>query len=132
MALLGRRFGGSASAETGNPLAKLRRQSIVGDRDVILVGDFNRNVGDDSFDDLLALEGLRCANAGTGPTKIDNTNTYDQIFLSLIQTKEWKEQFDAAPFDETDFGNDDTKARVAVSDHRPVWITLEVPASDDD
>ena len=35
-------------------------------------------------------------------------------------------------FDETDFGNDDKAANLAVSDHRPVWAVFSVTQDDDD
>ena len=35
-------------------------------------------------------------------------------------------------FDETEFGNDDEAANLAVSDHRPVWAELHTDKADDD
>ena len=34
-------------------------------------------------------------------------------------------------FDETDFGNDDKAANLAVSDHRPVWAVFSIDRDDD-
>ena len=108
------------------------QQATTNDDDLILVGDFNRNVGDDSFDQLLSVSGMLCANQDTIPTKISSNNTYDQIFLSTNETVEWTGEYDTLAFDEVFFDNDDHAAKLAVSDHRPVWITLFVPDSDDD
>lgn len=102
------------------------------DADLILVGDFNRNVGDDSFAGLLALASMIRANEDTGPTHISSRTTYDQIFIALDHTSEWTGEYFTSRFDEVVFDNDDDAAKLAVSDHRPVWITLFVPATDDD
>lgn len=102
------------------------------DDDLILVGDFNRNVGDSSFDELLAIPGMVRANEGTGPTHISSNSTYDQIFLSIGATREWTGEYDLYRFDEVQFADNDVAARLAVSDHRPVWITLYISESDDD
>jgi endonuclease/exonuclease/phosphatase family metal-dependent hydrolase len=102
------------------------------DNDIILVGDFNRNVGDEAFEDLLAIPGVVRANEETGPTHISSSSTYDQIFISLNATQEWTGEYETLAFDETLFRNDDRAASLAGSDHRPVWITLYVPGADDD
>ena len=102
------------------------------DDDMILVGDFNRNVGDDAFDRLKSIPDVICANEDTGPTVVKGTSTYDQIFLSLAYTQEWTGEYMTRNFDKTMFHDDDAAASKAVSDHRPVWVTLYVPEGDDD
>lgn len=101
------------------------------DDDLILVGDFNRNTNDVSFDQILAIPGMVRANQDTGPTHVSSNSTYDQIFISLNETTEWTGE-DVFHFDEAFFGNDDAAAQLALSDHRPVWITLVIPEQDDD
>ena len=103
-----------------------------GDEDLILVGDFNRIVGDSSFEPLIALPGVLRANEDTGPTKIRSSSTYDQIFLSVQSTREWTGEWETYNFDEELFDNDDVAANLAVSDHRPVWISLYASEDDDD
>ena len=102
------------------------------DDDLILVGDFNRKIGCNSFDALLALPGMVRANQDTGPTHISSDTTYDQIFISLDETHEWTGEYGTVLFDEELFGNDDEAANRACSDHRPVWITLYITGEDDD
>ncbi len=102
------------------------------DDDLILVGDFNRNIGDDSFDEVLGLDGMVRANGDTIPTHISSHSTYDQVFISLDATSEWTGEYGIFAFDEEFFNDDDQAANLAVSDHRPVWITLFVPDRDDD
>jgi len=101
------------------------------DKDLILVGDFNRNVGDDSFDDLLGLAGVVRANPDSAATKISSESSYDQIFVSQLETVEWQHDFAIVAFDEMLFDNDDKAANRACSDHRPVYISLVPGASDD-
>jgi endonuclease/exonuclease/phosphatase family metal-dependent hydrolase len=103
-----------------------------GDDDLIVTGDFNRNIGCDSFDPLLSITGVRRANPEPGPTKINSSSTYDQIFLSTHETTEWTGEYFTGLFDIENFGDDDDAASLAVSDHRPVWITLVIPNADDD
>ena len=107
------------------------------DDDLILVGDFNRNLGDVAFDDLMAIDGMFCVNLE--PTKGDRLVTvvagkssYDQIFIDTDHTREWTGEYDVLDFDVTDFDDDDDAAKLAVSDHRPVLISLALPGEDDD
>lgn len=102
------------------------------DDDLILVGDFNRNVGDESFDGLLTIAGMVRANEESPPTHISSTSTYDQVFLGTGHTTEWLGTFTVHRFDEALFGDDDTAASLACSDHRPVSVPLRVPGGDDD
>lgn len=112
--------------------------ATVGDDDLILCGDFNRNVGDAAFDRLLEVAGMvdaarpPGATAPATPTVIDAASTYDQILLSTAATQEWTGTFTVYAFDELLFGNDDARAKKGVSDHRPVAITLTEPEQDDD
>jgi len=103
------------------------------DDDLILGGDFNRNVGDVAFLPLLALsDGMICTNADGDRTKIDSANTYDQIYIDTAVTREWTGEYYVGDFDEAMFAGDVEAANRAVSDHRPVWITLWIPGEDDD
>jgi endonuclease/exonuclease/phosphatase family metal-dependent hydrolase len=102
------------------------------DDDLILMGDFNRNKNCSSFQPLLSISGMLRANEDTGPTHISSKTTYDQIFLSTDETREWTGEWETINYDEIYFDNDDAEARLAVSDHRPVWIRLVIPLEDDD
>ena len=103
----------------------------LAENDLILVGDFNRNIGDDSFGDLMKISGVIRANQDSGPTHISSKSTYDQIFISTEFTKEWTGEFETIRFDEKYFG-DDEEANLVGSDHRPVYIRLFVSDKDDD
>jgi len=108
------------------------QEATTNDDDIILMGDFNRNVSCESFDPLLSIEGIIRANEETGPTHVSSTSTYDQIFLSTEYTSEWTGDWRTIKFDEVYFGNDDKTAKLEASDHRPVSIRLRVPVVDDD
>lgn len=101
------------------------------DNDLICMGDFNRNKTCASFDSLLSISGVIRANQETGPTHIKSSTTYDQVFIDTTFTKEWTGEYSTGLFDETLFDND-ADANLAASDHRPVWIRLYVPETDDD
>ena len=48
-----------------------------------------------------------------------------------LATTEYAGTHGVVLFDETVFGNDDDAAKLAGSDHRPVWIELSVTKDDD-
>lgn len=102
------------------------------DDDLILVGDFNRNVGDVSFDGLLSVAGVVRAEENPPSTHISGTSTYDQVFLDPGRTTEWSGGMQVHRFDEELFADDDAAASLACSDHRPVSIRLRLSGGDDD
>ncbi len=62
---------------------------------------------------------------------IKDTSLYDNIWLQSDHVGEYTGVSGIDRFDETDFGNDDDAANLAVSDHRPVWAEFETSADDD-
>ena len=108
------------------------QNSRTTDDDVILCGDFNVNVGDESLNDLLSASGMIDTTSSTPGTKIDTTNTYDHLLFQTNFVKEYTGTHGVEKFDETMFGNNDPAASLACSDHRPIWVILKVPQQDDD
>lgn len=102
------------------------------DQDVMVCGDFNRNVGDVAFDALLKFKTMVDTTTSNVPTTIDTTNTYDHILFQTKYLTEYTGNHGVERFDETMFGGDNKKANLACSDHRPVWIIVTVPEKDDD
>ncbi len=92
----------------------------------------NRNITDNSFDPLLNIAGVVRANEDTPATHIYSTSTYDQVFPSTEETTKWTGAATLIRFDEIFFGNDDSAANLAASDHRPVWVSLLIPDTDED
>jgi len=110
----------------------LPRWLAAAERDVVIVGDFNRNAGDEkSLGWLEEKTGLTDTTNGSVPTHISGTSTYDHILLHPRHTTEYSGKHGVVRFDETVFGNDDKAAKLAGSDHRPVWVELRVTADDD-
>ncbi len=103
-----------------------------GDQDVLLGGDFNRDVGDESFAELLAIPSMLDTTDPAPPTVVRGSSTYDHILFERRYVTEYDGVHGVEAFDETLFGGDAARARTAVSDHRPVWIVLRVPEQDDD
>ena len=103
------------------------------EHDVLICGDFNRKADDDkSLGWLARTAGLVTTTSQSVPTHISSDTTYDQIVICREYTTEYAGTHGVLAFDETMFGDDDAAANVALSDHRPVWIALAVPAADDD
>ena len=98
--------------------------------DVLLVGDFNREP-----DDLLAYTPLMSLPSMThlfqSPQKshIGDSSLYDNIYFQKKDVTEYAGKSGIDKFDETDFGNDDSAANLAVSDHRPVWAVFRIDGS---
>ena len=53
------------------------------------------------------------------------------IWFQAHFTKEFTDRFGVAKFDEVLFGNDDRKASLTISDHRPLWAEFDVRVDDD-
>ena len=67
---------------------------------------------------------------GKLPTSIKD-RLYDNIFFQSNYTKEFTGKHGVMKFDEQLFGNDDKKASLNVSAHRPLWVEFDVSADDD-
>jgi endonuclease/exonuclease/phosphatase family metal-dependent hydrolase len=103
-------------------------QSRNGENDVLLLGDFNLAPEDSGFQSLKAIPNMIFVN-GKLPTSIKD-KLYDNIWFQAHFTKEFTGKFGIINFDEVLFGNDDKKASLMVSDHRPLWAEFEVSKDD--
>ncbi len=103
------------------------------ENDIMLMGDFNRGPDDD-----LAWAPMKSISSMTHlfdlPEKsmIWDTELYDNIWFQSLYVKEFTLDKGIYNFDEIDFGNDDTAASLAVSDHRPIWGLFRITNQDDD
>jgi endonuclease/exonuclease/phosphatase family metal-dependent hydrolase len=108
------------------------KNSDPNEKDIILVGDFNREPNDDK-----AFSGLRNIPSMTNlfnlPLKsiIFDTNLYDNIWFQADNLKEFTGYKGIDKFDEIQFANNDKKASLAISDHRPVWAVFDTRKDDD-
>ena len=102
------------------------------EQDVILLGDFNRNPDDpEAYRPLLDIPMMTQLFQLPQKSHVKDTSLYDNIFFQMHHLTEYTGDSGIDRFDETDFGNDDAAASLAVSDHRPVWGTFHT-ANDDD
>ena len=67
---------------------------------------------------------------GTLPTSIRG-KLYDNIWFQAHFTKEFTGTYGIIKFDEELYGNDDKKASLMISDHRPLWAEFDVSVDDD-
>lgn len=100
--------------------------------DVLLLGDFNRNPTDtESYRPIMAFPSMTRLFAFPQKSHIRDTSLYDNIFFAKNNVTEYLNKSGIDKFDETDFGNDDKAANLAVSDHRPVWAVFSTKVDDD-
>ena len=118
-----------------NALADVYRyvQEVNGtEEDVLLVGDFNRNPNDaESYSQILAIPSMVRLFELPQKSHIRDSSLYDNIFFQSDSVTEYLNRSGIDRFDETDFGNDDKAANLAVSDHRPVWAVFSIEIDDD-
>ena len=104
----------------------------VSEQDVILLGDFNREPNDQvAYAPLLAIPFMDYLFDLPLKSHIRDSSLYDNIFFQTNHVIEYTSENGIERFDETDFGNDDAAANLAVSDHRPVWATFYTDVDDD-
>ena len=95
--------------------------------DVLLVGDFNREPDDiRAYSNLMALPSMTQLFQLPQKSHIRDSSLYDNIFFQTNYVTEYLGSSGIDKFDETDFGNDDRAANLAVSDHRPVWAVFRI------
>ena len=98
--------------------------------DVLLVGDFNREPNDaTAYGKLMALPSMTHLFRLPDKSHIRDSSLYDNIFFQMDHVTEYLGRSGIDKFDETDFGNDDKAANLAVSDHRPVWAVFRIDGS---
>ena len=102
------------------------------EEDVLLVGDFNRNPNDaEAYSPIMAIPSMTRLFELPQKSHIRDSSLYDNIFFQKNYVTEYLNQSGIDRFDETDFGNDDKAANLAVSDHRPVWALFSTEIDDD-
>ena len=103
------------------------------EEDVLLVGDFNRNPNDaETYSPIMAISSMTRLFDLPQKSHIRDSSLYDNIFFQTDFVTEYLGISGIDKFDETDFGNDDKAANLAVSDHRPVWAVFGTNFEDDD
>ena len=102
------------------------------EEDVLLVGDFNRNPNDaKSYSRIMAIPSMTRLFELPQKSHIRDSSLYDNIYFQTDAVTEYLGRCGIDKFDETDFGNDDKVANLAISDHRPVWAVFSTSRDDD-
>ena len=100
--------------------------------DVLLVGDFNREPNDTvAYSSLMAIPSMTHLFRLPQKSHIRDSSLYDNIFFQTDYVTEYLGSAGIDKFDETDFGNNDEAANLAVSDHRPVWAVFKIDGLED-
>jgi len=102
------------------------------EQDVIVLGDFNFDPEDYGWENLKRFETMTSLLKTPTKTTISDTKLYDNFWFQRKYVKEYIGQTGVVKFDENIFNNDDEKAELAVSDHRPIWARFNVTLGDDD
>jgi endonuclease/exonuclease/phosphatase family metal-dependent hydrolase len=104
-------------------------QSQDSENDVLLMGDFNLPPNDTGFQSLKAISNMVYVN-GEVPTSIKD-KLYDNILFQAHFTREFTGTYGIIKFDEVLFENNDKKASLMISDHRPLWAVFDTRVDDD-
>ncbi|MCB1318992.1 MAG: endonuclease/exonuclease/phosphatase family protein, partial [Leptospiraceae bacterium] len=102
-----------------------------GEQDIILLGDFNFSPDDRGWNALTRLPTMTPLITAPQKTTITDTSLYDNFWFETRYVREYTGISGIWNFDETMFGNDDTRAKLAVSDHRPIWALFNTLEDDD-
>ncbi len=95
--------------------------------DILLLGNFSREPDDTkAYSNLMALPSMTHLFDLPEKSHIRDSRLYNNIFFRKHAVTEYTGRFGIDKFDETEFGNDDTAANSAVSDHRPVWAVFRI------
>lgn len=102
----------------------------TGEKDILLMGDFNLPPEDAGFDLLRTAERFLPINTDV-PTSIYG-KLYDNIWLDPIHTSEYTGRWGVYFFDVLLFDDENRAASLAVSDHCPLWAQFDISGPDDD
>ncbi len=101
-----------------------------GERDVIVIGDFNTTRRQGGT--LTPFESRGWTAAIDAPTNLGDGEMLDNIVFDHDHVREWAGTWGVVKFDEKWFGSDDDRATREVSDHRPIWTEFVINLGDDD
>ena len=103
-----------------------------GEKDIIMLGDFNFPPSDQGWKEIKTLPSMAYLIKPPAKTTISDRSLYDNFWFQRKHVKEYTGKSGVVKFDENIFMNDDRQARLAVSDHRPIWATFATTLPDDD
>lgn len=145
-------FGCNGLEEEGRRLELQRLTSLYTnlqngqETDILLMGDFNLEPSDSAFLNLQSIGTIRpilsceIGDQCTQFTTTRETNLFDNIWFDRDHTREYTNEhgiydFDEGLFEDPSGDSSDYReryARLAVSDHRPIWAEFRTDLTDDD
>lgn len=145
-------FGCNGLGEEGRRLEIQRLASLYGnllngqEKDILLMGDFNLEPNDAAFLNLQNIgstQPILTCDTDEECTRFSTTretNLFDNMWFDRAHANEYTNEHGIFGFDEELFedpsGNSsdyrERYARLAVSDHRPVWAKFRIDLTDDD
>lgn|SRR3990167_2950550 len=102
------------------------------EKDIILLGDFNLPPTDQYAWGPVEALGYEATIHPPVKTTITDTSLYDNFWFDPTEVQEYTGEWGMEKFDEWIFKDRDDMAEKAVSDHRPIWIDLNIDQTDDD
>ncbi len=115
----------------GNIYKEIKEQN-PNEKDIILLGDFNFPPNDIGFRYLASLSSMVFLMQPHWKSTIGNKNLYDNIWFQKKYVKEFTGNAGIFKFDRVMFNNNIRSAKIAVSDHRPIWGEFSIVGTDDD
>lgn len=102
------------------------------EQDIIILGDFNFPPTDAGWDGLKSFRAMIHLISPPSKTTVTDTSLFDNFWFQAEYVKEYAGGSGINMFDEEVFGNNDNEAKLAVSDHRPIWAVFNTNLGDDD
>jgi endonuclease/exonuclease/phosphatase family metal-dependent hydrolase len=112
-----------------------RLASRSGERDWLVIGDFNRPASAHSFDALFGRGFAMATGDRLLPTSIARggyKSDYDHLLLHPGRTREWRSDCDRIDIVADDCGGDFATCARDLSDHAPIRATFDTGGPDDD
>jgi len=99
------------------------------EKDVIVLGDFNEMRAGGN---LQIFETMGWERLNREPSNLGSSEVFDNLLIDPKYTREYAGTAGVVRFDEQIFGNDDKRALLSVSDHRPAYADFNTTGPDDD
>ncbi|MCD4781796.1 MAG: endonuclease/exonuclease/phosphatase family protein [Candidatus Omnitrophica bacterium] len=101
------------------------------ENDIIMLGDFNFSPDDKGWNRIKKYHTMTYLIRPPAKTTVTDTSLYDNIWFQRQYVKEYTGKSGIIKFDENMFSNNDQRAKIVVSDHRPVWAIFKTTLDDD-
>ena len=100
--------------------------------DLILMGAFRYPISHPVFEGFLSQKGILRAGDPSIPTNFKTGQVTDHILFHADKISDYDGESGVVLFEKNFFEGDSNEAARSFSEHRPLWITLNVPSQDKD